>query len=188
MILYGSEMWNSPYVLSCFVALREKRLPFETRLVALHRGAQHEPAYVGASLTARVPAFADGALSISESSAIVEYLEDKFPAPGHPRALPADVADRARAAGHVVGAERPGGAAGGAVERVRVLSGERSASAGAADGGRAARGGEGGPRRFAGDSGRRGAAVRRGVVRRGHGPRDDAVAAVEDRVRAAREA
>ncbi|HTA18013.1 MAG TPA: glutathione transferase [Polyangia bacterium] len=97
LVLYGSEMWNSPYVLSCFVALREKNLPFETRIVALQRGAQHEPAFVGASLTARVPVLVDGALSISESSAIVEYLEDRFPSPGHARVLPADISQRARA-------------------------------------------------------------------------------------------
>jgi glutathione S-transferase len=97
LVLYGSEMWDSPYVLSCFVALREKHLPFDMRVVALQRGAQLEPAYVDASLTARVPALVDGALSISESSAIVEYLEDRFPAPAHPRALPADVGARARA-------------------------------------------------------------------------------------------
>ena len=71
LVLYGSEMWNSPYVLSCFVALREKRLPFQMRVITLHRGAQHEPAYVGTSLTSRVPALVDGALSFSESSAIV---------------------------------------------------------------------------------------------------------------------
>ncbi len=97
LVLYGSEMWNSPYVLSCFVALREKNLPFETRIVALHRGAQHEAAFVGASLTARVPVLVDGALSFSESSAIVEYLEDRFPAPGHARVLPEDIGQRARA-------------------------------------------------------------------------------------------
>jgi glutathione S-transferase len=97
LVLYGSEMWNSPYVLSCFVALREKRLPFEMRTIALHTGAQHAPAYVDVSLTARVPALVDGDVSLSESSAIVEYLEDRFPAPEHPRVLPADVAQRARA-------------------------------------------------------------------------------------------
>ena len=94
LVLYGSEMWNSPYVLSCFVALREKRLPFEMRVIGLQRGEQHAPAYVAASLTERVPTLVDGALSVSESSAIVEYLEDRYPTP---RALPADVADRARA-------------------------------------------------------------------------------------------
>jgi len=97
LILYGSEMWNSPYVLSCFVALREKQLPFEMRTIALHRGAQREPGFVELSLTARVPALVDGALTLSESSAIVEYLEERFPAPAHPRALPAGLAERARA-------------------------------------------------------------------------------------------
>lgn len=97
LVLYGSEMWNSPYVLSCFVTLEEKRLPFETRLIALHRGAQHEAAYVDVSLTSRVPALVDGALTLSESSAIVEYLEDKYAPPEHPRVLPAGLAERARA-------------------------------------------------------------------------------------------
>jgi glutathione S-transferase len=97
LVLYGSEMWNSPYVLSVFVALREKRLPFETRIIALQRGAHHETSYVDVSLTSRVPTLVDGAFSLSESSAIVEYLDDKFPAPAHPRALPADVEQRARA-------------------------------------------------------------------------------------------
>src|SRR3954462_12511370 len=75
LTLYGSEMWNSPYVMSCFVALREKGLPFDMRVVSLDRGAQHEAAYVEVSLTSRVPALVDGDLTISESSAIVEYLE-----------------------------------------------------------------------------------------------------------------
>src|SRR6187397_1760779 len=97
LVLHGSEMWNSPYVLSCFVALREKKLPFEMRVIALHKGAQHEPGYVARSLTSRVPTLEDGDFSLSESSAIIEYLEDKFPAPAHPRALPADLAQRARA-------------------------------------------------------------------------------------------
>lgn len=97
LALYGSEMWNSPYVLSCFVALREKRLPFDLRIIALQRGEQRAPDYTEASLTSRVPTLVDDALSISESSAIVEYLEDKYPAPTHPRVLPADIGQRARA-------------------------------------------------------------------------------------------
>jgi glutathione S-transferase len=97
LVLYGNEMWDSPYVLSCFVALREKKLPFEMRLVALQRGAHREAAYAELSLTARVPTLVDGALALSESSAIIEYLDERYPAPEHPRALPADLAQRARA-------------------------------------------------------------------------------------------
>jgi glutathione S-transferase len=97
LLLYGNDMWTSPYVLSCFVALTEKGLPFEVRSVALHEGAQRATAHLERSFTARVPALVDGGFSLSESSAIVEYLEDKWPPPGHPALLPRDLQRRARA-------------------------------------------------------------------------------------------
>jgi glutathione S-transferase len=103
MILYGNTVWTSPYVLSSFVALREKGLPFEVHTVDLAAGAQRDPGYAQTSLTSRVPTLIDsvdgiaGAFALSESSAIVEYLEDAYPAPGHARVLPADVRSRARA-------------------------------------------------------------------------------------------
>ena len=97
LILYGNSMWTSPYVLSSFVALTEKRLPFEVRVVALNEGAQRAPGYVQTSFTARVPALVDGDFSLSESSAIVEYLEDRWPAPGHAAVLPVELRERARA-------------------------------------------------------------------------------------------
>jgi glutathione S-transferase len=97
LVLHGNAMWNSPYVLSCFVALTEKQLPFEVQTVALHEGAQRSPAYVQTSFTARVPALVDGDFSLSESSAIIEYLEEKWPPPGHAAVLPRDLRERARA-------------------------------------------------------------------------------------------
>jgi glutathione S-transferase len=97
LVLYGNSTWTSPYVLSCFVALREKSVPFDVIDVALDQGAHFDPAFAARSLTSRVPVLVDGDLSISESSAIVEYLEDAYPAPSHARVLPADVRARARA-------------------------------------------------------------------------------------------
>src|ERR1700684_3930661 len=97
LVLYGNSTWTSPYVLSCFVTLREKGLTFEMKDVALERGAHFEPAFTAQSLTSRVPVLVDGELALSESSAIIEYLEDAHPAPGHPRVLPADLHARARA-------------------------------------------------------------------------------------------
>jgi glutathione S-transferase len=97
LVLYGNSTWTSPYVLSCFVALREKELPFDVVDVALDQGAHFDPAFAARSLTSRVPVLVDGDLAISESSAIVEYLEDAYPAPSHARVLPADVRARARA-------------------------------------------------------------------------------------------
>lgn len=97
MFLFGNTNWTSPYVLSCFVALREKRLPFEVRTVALDLGAQREPSFAKQSLTSRVPVLVDGDLALSESSAIVEYLEEAFPPPACARVLPAPILARARA-------------------------------------------------------------------------------------------
>jgi glutathione S-transferase len=97
MILYGNSMWTSPYVLSSFVALREKKLPFEVKTVPLEAAGHLQPEYATLSLTSRVPALVEGDFTLSESSAIVEYLEDAFPPPAHARVLPADVRQRARA-------------------------------------------------------------------------------------------
>jgi len=97
MRLYGNTTWTSPYVLSCFVSLREKGLVFDMSVVALDRREQHDPAFARSSLTARVPLLEDGDFSVSESSAIVEYLEEAYPPPGHAAVLPAGVRDRARA-------------------------------------------------------------------------------------------
>jgi glutathione S-transferase len=95
--LYTDSAWISPYVFSCFVALREKGLPFDTATVALDRGEQHLPEYRDRSLTEKVPALDDGGFWLSESMAIVEYLEDAYPPPRYPRILPAGIRERARA-------------------------------------------------------------------------------------------
>jgi len=97
LLLLGNSTWTSPYVLSCFVALREKGVAFDVNDVALHTGAHFEAAFAAQSLTARVPVLVDGDLTLSESSAIVEYLEDRYPPPQHPRVLPEDLRARARA-------------------------------------------------------------------------------------------
>jgi glutathione S-transferase len=97
VLLLGNATWTSPYVLSCFVALREKGLAFEVNDVALHTGAHFDGAFAAQSLTSRVPVLVDGDLTLSESSAIVEYLEDRYLPPQHTRVLPADLRARARA-------------------------------------------------------------------------------------------
>src|SRR5438477_12979776 len=94
MILYVDRFWISPYVFSCFVALRDKALPFETRDVGLDRGDQKSDDYRARSITGRVPSLTDGDFSLAESQAIVEYLEDVKP---EPHLLPRDAKDRARA-------------------------------------------------------------------------------------------
>jgi glutathione S-transferase len=94
LTLFGERHWDSPFVFTVFVALREKGIAFEERELDLARGDQKGAAYAGQSLTARVPAIDHDGFFLSESLAIVEYLEETFP---EPRLLPASVRDRARA-------------------------------------------------------------------------------------------
>jgi glutathione S-transferase len=97
LVLYVDGYWASPYGLSVFVCLKEKGLPFTTREVKLHERAHTTPEFQAKSLTARVPVLEHGAFKLSESSAIIEYLEDAFPAPSYPAMLPAAPQDKARA-------------------------------------------------------------------------------------------
>ena len=65
--------------MSVFVALREKGISFEKALVNL-QGAEHlAPAYANVSTTRRVPSINDDGFHLSESSAICEYLEERYP-------------------------------------------------------------------------------------------------------------
>ncbi|MGC0150901.1 glutathione transferase [Chromobacterium vaccinii] len=93
--LYVDQGFLSPYAMAVFVALSEKGLPFDVRTRDLGHGEQFEPAYREQSLTSRVPTLLDGAFSLSESSAIIEYLDEAYPATV--RALPAALKARARA-------------------------------------------------------------------------------------------
>jgi len=99
-VLYGNTPVTSPYVLTVFVALEEKQLPYRLELLDLERGDQHRPDFVGHSITNRVPALhvkdADGELWLSESAAIVEYLEERFTPPAHAALYPRGLAERAR--------------------------------------------------------------------------------------------
>ena len=96
LVLYGNTPTTSPYVFSVYVALEEKGLPFEFRRIALEQKQQHSDEYVAKSLTNRVPTLCDGDFCLSESSAITEYLEERFPPPGFARLYPEELRQRAR--------------------------------------------------------------------------------------------
>jgi len=97
VVLWGDSLWESPYVFSVFVALEEKGLPYEVRLLTLAEGETRGQDYAIRSITGRVPALQHGEFWLSESSAIDEYLEDVFPGPRWPRLYPSDPLQRARA-------------------------------------------------------------------------------------------
>lgn len=82
--------------MSVYVALEEKRLPFEFGQIDLDRGEQLRPEYVELSITNRVPTLVCDGHAISESSAITEYLDERFTAPEYPRIYPVGLVERAR--------------------------------------------------------------------------------------------
>lgn len=95
--LYVDSRFTSPYAMSVFVTLAEKGLSFDVLTVDLGRQANRLPDYAALSLSGRVPTLIDGAFHLSESSAITEYLEERFPSPAYAAIYPRDVQQRARA-------------------------------------------------------------------------------------------
>jgi glutathione S-transferase len=96
LTLFVDAFFSSPYDFRCAVALEEKGLEYAFARVMMNEGQGLEPAYKERSLTARVPGLAHGDFWLSESMAIVEYLEDCFPPPVWTRLLPVDLQRRAR--------------------------------------------------------------------------------------------
>ncbi|MYM98304.1 glutathione transferase [Duganella vulcania] len=95
--LYVDSLFTSPYAMSAFVALTEKRLPFSVKTVDLEAGQQKLSAYATRALTARVPALVEGDFVLTESTAITEYLDESFPAPEYISLYPKDRRQRAQA-------------------------------------------------------------------------------------------
>lgn len=100
IVLYGNTPVTSPYVMSVFVALEEKGLPYRFTLLDLSRGDQHQSEFVGHSITNRVPTLrvkdSQSDFWVSESVAIIEYLEERFAPPAFPRLYPETPEERAR--------------------------------------------------------------------------------------------
>lgn len=88
--LYVDAQFASPYAMSAFVALSEKGLSFEVTPLNLSANENREAGFAAKSLTRRVPALIHDGFSLSESSAITEYINDVFPGlalyPTEPRA------------------------------------------------------------------------------------------------------
>ena len=89
MILYGSSL--SPYVRKVLIYAAEKGVSLELKQVGL--GTQ-DPEFREASPFGKMPGFRDGGFAISDSTAIITYLEAKHP---EPSLTPATPEDKARA-------------------------------------------------------------------------------------------
>lgn len=88
MKLYGASM--SPYVRKVLAYAAEKGLELELEMAGLGRGG---PEFEEASPFRKMPAFRDGDFKICDSTAIITYLEAKYP---EPPMIPAAPESRAR--------------------------------------------------------------------------------------------
>jgi len=92
--LFVDGYFVSPLDASCVIALEHKGVEY-TLSRALLRDGQGVPAALGTkTLISRIPALQHDQFFVSESLAIIDYIEDVFPTP---RLYPADPRGRARA-------------------------------------------------------------------------------------------
>jgi maleylacetoacetate isomerase len=90
--MYG--FWRSSAAFRVRIALNLKRLPFQEQMIDIDAGEQYAPAYRALNPQAAVPTvvFDDGT-ALTQSLAILEYLDEIYP---EPALLPADAPGRAR--------------------------------------------------------------------------------------------
>src|SRR6185295_15709305 len=81
----------SPYVRKVLVVLDLKGVPYEIDPIIPFMG---DDRFSALSPIRRIPVLIDGPVTLSDSTVICEYLEERHPAPA---LLPRAVADRARA-------------------------------------------------------------------------------------------
>ena len=88
MIVYGASL--SPFVRKVLAYGAEKGLELEHKPLGL---GSDDPDFLEASPFRKIPGFRDGDFAISDSSAIIHYLEAKYP---EPALIPAEPKARAR--------------------------------------------------------------------------------------------
>jgi glutathione S-transferase len=90
-LYYGS---GSPYAWRVQLGLEHKALPYELKLLSFSAGDTLKPEFLALNPRHQVPVLVDGAFSLYESNAIVEYLDEAYPGRGAPL-LPGDAKTRA---------------------------------------------------------------------------------------------
>ncbi|NOU24396.1 MAG: glutathione S-transferase family protein [Methylotenera sp.] len=86
---YGS---GSPFAWYVWLVLEHKNLNYELNLRSLQNGELKKPEYLAINPHGKVPTLIDGDLTLWEATAIVEYLEERYP---QNSLLPKDIAERA---------------------------------------------------------------------------------------------
>ena len=96
LVLYIGEKNISSWSMRAYVALVAREIPFEEKAISLRKDRDRSERRA-VSPTGRVPVLHHGSLVIPDSLAIIEYLEEAFPAPKQPPLWPREMRQRAHA-------------------------------------------------------------------------------------------
>lgn len=91
VLYYGS---GSPWAWRVQLALEHKALSYERKVLSFAAGDTRKPEFIALNPRHQVPVLVDGDFVLYESNAIVEYLDEAYPATGAPL-FPGDVRTRA---------------------------------------------------------------------------------------------
>jgi glutathione S-transferase len=72
---------GSPFAWRVMLTLEVKKLPYESKLLEFSKGEHKAPAYLKLNPRGKVPTLKDGDFVLSESLAIMSYLDRKYPEP-----------------------------------------------------------------------------------------------------------
>ncbi len=84
------------------IALNLKGIEYEPVPVALQEGGQHEPDFRSVNPQGMVPVYSDENILLSQSLAIIEYLDERYP---DPPLLPRDIHERARQFAYMIASD-----------------------------------------------------------------------------------
>ena len=88
---------GSPFSWRVWLALEHKRIPYELKVLSFADGDTKKPEFIAINPRHHVPTIVDDGFALWESGAILEYLEERFPAKDAAASLyPGDARSRAR--------------------------------------------------------------------------------------------
>lgn len=87
---------GSPFSWKVWLALEHKRLDYELKILSADAGDLKSPPFLALNPRGKVPVIVDNGYVLTESSAIIEYLEERYAASGAPL-WPADSQARGKA-------------------------------------------------------------------------------------------
>ncbi|GAB4393804.1 MAG: glutathione transferase [Gammaproteobacteria bacterium] len=93
IVFYGGS--GSPFVWTVWLALEHKGLDYDIKLLSFEKKQTRTPEFIAINPRHKVPTLVDNEFVIYEASAIVEYLEERFPSAGYGTLFPGDIKQRA---------------------------------------------------------------------------------------------